>query len=116
MPNLLRNGAAWLATKLATHAGAEITYLRRGHASFDFTATPMNKDDEVADQDGFATVVRYRELIVTTTSLNGYTPREGDMWTESAGKFEVGSAGPRPCTEPLDEEGVMTVIRGKKVS
>lgn len=116
MTNILRNGAAWLATKLATNAGTEITYLRRGHASFTLTATPMNKDDEVADAEGFATVVRYRELIVTTTSLNGYTPREGDRWSESVGTFEIGSAGPRACTEPLDEEGVMTIIRGKKVS
>lgn len=117
MTNLLRRGQAWLATKVAAAGGIEMLFLRRGLASFEFTGTPADHADEIADEDGFTALVRYREVIVTTSTLNGIEPRSGDRWQEvDDGKiYEVGTVGQKPGFEPLGEAGVMSVIRGKLV-
>lgn len=94
-----------------------MNFLRRGLASFEFTGTPADHVDEIVDEEGFGTLVRYREVIVTTSTLNGIEPRSGDRWEEpDSGKlYEVGSVGQKPGFEPLGEAGTMSVIRGKLV-
>jgi hypothetical protein len=116
MPNLIRTGAAWLAGKLKGSAGVEVVYSQRGGLPLSLTATATNQADEVANDEGFAVLVRYRELIVTTADLGSVIPRPGDVWQEGGDGYQVCEAGMKPHFERMDEQGIMSVVRGKKVS
>lgn len=118
MPNLLAEGAAWLAGQLADHAGQSVKILRGATESGPVTGTPVQQDYELV-VDGMVTVVTLWDWTFTTASLP-WTMRAGDrlktMLLDSDVQYEVVPIAKRPCTELLDTSGVMTLVHTKRIA
>ena len=87
MPNVLAQGAEWLASQLGQHAATPVTFAR-GAASVPVTATKGRTDVEVDDGDS---VLRSHvvDWIVRPSALvlagNVVEPRVGDEFRETVG-------------------------------
>ena len=88
MSDMLRDGQAWLANQLATHASREITY-RRGALSACLRATIGNTEYE--QDNGEGPIVRYqvRDFLINAQSLLNSNiaslPMQGDRIEERDG-------------------------------
>ena len=68
MSNLLERGAAWLASKLTTHATQTVTY-RRGTASVEVLAVIGKTEFGEGDTQDAVVTHRMRDYLILTTDL-----------------------------------------------
>ena len=94
MPDLLANGAAWLAGQLKAAAGASVTY-RRGEDETAITATIGRSQFEAANQSGVVENWESRDYLVSYGDLPYGEPQRGDVIVETVGgdlcEYEVAS-------------------------
>jgi hypothetical protein len=118
MPNLLEDGAAWLAGQLADHAGRSVTFLRGVTESEPVVGTAVQQDYELLVE-GMVTVFTLWDWTFATANLP-WTLRAGDRLKAtllgSEAQFEVLPIGKRPCSELLDTSGLMTLVHTKRVA
>lgn len=96
MPDLLANGAAWLAGQLKAAAGRTVTY-KRGIETAEVIATIGRSEFEAQSQSGVVENWESRDYLVTYADLPFGEPQRGDVIAESVGgdlcEYEV--AAPR---------------------
>ncbi|QDT62365.1 hypothetical protein SV7mr_49130 [Stieleria bergensis] len=104
MTDMLRDGQAWLAEKLKTHASRLVTY-QRDDAEADLPATIGRSFYEQDDGEGIVTRSQVRDFLIDTADLLlspiGSLPKRGDwiLETEDGATFtyEVMSLGGEPA-------------------
>ena len=103
MPNLLEQGAAWLADQLKTHASTEVVYQRGGN-QVTVAATIGKTEFEIDDGSGNVQRFQSRDYLIQTADLQlgGQTtlPMAGDRLGETVGEqtfvYEVLAPGNEP--------------------
>lgn len=94
MPDLLANGAAWLAGQLKAAAGRVVTY-RRGSEETEITATIGRSQFEAQNQSGVVENWESRDYLVSYGDLPYGEPERGDVIVETVGgdvcEYEVAS-------------------------
>ena len=94
MPDLLANGAAWLAGQLKAAAGRSVTY-RRGEDETEITATVGRSQFEAQNQSGVIENWESRDYLVGYGDLPYGEPQRGDVIVETVGgdvcEYEVAS-------------------------
>ena len=124
MGNILQDGAVWLGEQLKQVAGVTVTYQRGSSSIAGLTATVYFHEYELADQDGFVTVVKSRDYILHAADLelagSQITPRSGDRIIETINAvshtFEVVPLGTLKEHEPLDTDGVLLKVHTKRIA
>ena len=104
MTDMLRDGQAWLAEKLKTHASRLVTY-QRDDAEAELPATIGRSFYEQDDGEGIVTRSQVRDFLIDTADLLlspiGSLPKRGDwiLETEDGTTFtyEVMSLGGEPA-------------------
>lgn len=81
MADLLRSGAAWLASKLAADASVTVAY-RRGAYTAQCPATIGRSTFEAAGQNGVIETFESRDFLVLTSELPYGIPIRGDQIVE----------------------------------
>lgn len=91
MPDLIANGAAWLADQRKAHLSKEIAYVT-GATSTNLLATVGKTEFEVVGEGGVMERTESRDFIVATADLSS-PPARGDQIRETVGAtvhlFEV---------------------------
>ena len=91
MPDLIANGAAWLAGQRKAHLSKEIAYVN-GATATNVLATIGKSEFEVVGEGGVMERIESRDFIVATADLL-QTPARGDQIRETVGDtvfvFEV---------------------------
>jgi len=103
MPNLLEQGASWLADQLKTHASTEVIY-QRGANQVAVQATIGKTEFEIDDGSGVIQRFQSRDYLIQTADLQlgGHTtlPVAGDRIRETVGDqtfvYEVLAPGNEP--------------------
>ena len=103
MTDVLKNGQAWLANQLTTHASRSVVY-RRGELGAELAATIGKSHYQQDDGNGVITRSQVRDFLIDTQSLLlsiiGSLPRRGDKIVEIDGDktfvFEVMALGSDP--------------------
>jgi len=101
--DVLKNGQAWLANQLTTHASRSVVY-RRGELGAELAATIGKSHYQQDDGNGVITRSQVRDFLIDTQSLLlsiiGSLPRRGDKIVEIDGDktfvFEVMALGSDP--------------------
>lgn len=120
MSTFMEDAAGWLGEQLQNVAGRSVTYRRLWeHTALELTGVVTMRDYEVADEQGFLTLVRSWDWTFTASDLafeNGtrLIPQKGDeIYDENGTLYEPMPLGKRPISEPLDSGGVLIVIHTK---
>jgi hypothetical protein len=123
MSNMLRDGMAWLANKLRTHAGVSVVY-RRGVSSVTVTATVGRTLLQLSDDLGVSRMEwTDRDYLVTASALIiggvAVLPQRGDRVEETAGGktyvYEVMAPGREPVWKWSDEYKTVLRIHTKQI-
>lgn len=109
MTDMLRDGQAWLAEKLKTHASRLVTY-QRDDAEAELPATIGRSFYEQDDGEGIVTRSQVRDFLIDTADLLlspiGSLPKRGDWILESEDgttfTYEVMSLGGEPAWRYCD--------------
>ena len=88
MPDMLSDGAAWMADQLAASASLTCAY-RRGANSSQFVATIGKSTFESSGQNGVTEQWESRDYIVKTADLPYGEPLRGDVIVEDIGGVSV---------------------------
>jgi hypothetical protein len=122
MPNLLKQGSAWLARTMATHAAEEVHYLR-GDSSVVVRATVGRSLYEQAGDDGYQTRTAARDYLIPAADLTvddvPAEPQPGDRVVEGgleAGQvYEVMAVAGEPCWRWSDDHRQVMRVHTKYV-
>lgn len=103
MTDVIKQGQAWLADQITTHASRSVVY-RRGELGVELVATVAKSHYQQDDGSGVITRSQVRDFLIDTQSLLlsiiGSLPRRGDKIVEIDGDqtfvFEVMALGGEP--------------------
>lgn len=88
MPDMLAQGAAWLAGQLKSAAGRTVTYVR-GNSAVDVVATLGNSAFESSNQGGVLERWESRDFLIADADLPFGEPLHGDRIVETTDGVSV---------------------------
>jgi len=120
MPTRFETSIARLSTRLESQDGRAIEYQQgTGIRLSGLVAVPMDEEYEVMADDGVMTKIQVNDWIIQRSTLASVKPQSGDRISFFRGDveqvYEVQPIGNRPCCEPHDNAGVMSVVHTKKI-
>ena len=122
MANVFELGVVWLADKLVSSAGLQVTYVRDGDET-ELVAVPGRTEFEQVDEYGIVHRIEARDFLIRTADLTlggvATLPRAGDRIRAIiggvAGEYEVLAPGNEPPWRYSDPLNQMLRIHTKQV-
>ena len=90
MPDMLKQGLAWLARQRTDHMTSEVTYQRASQSPVTLQATFGRTEYDVADQTGASIRTQVVDFLILAEDLGGlYPPQRGDIVITDEQQYEV---------------------------
>lgn len=90
MPDLLKQGLAWLSQQRTNHMTSEVSYQRAGQEPLPVPATFGKTEYDVADQTGASIRTQVTDFLMLAEDLGVlYPPQRGDILIADGTQYEV---------------------------
>ena len=129
--NQLVSAVKSLAASIQSLASYYGTYSSISGSSWQMRGTVIEREYEVLDDDGSLTTVKSTDWLFLNSDLRdggqGATPQPGDTWEpddyaidqdspDYQATYEAMLLGNKPCFQPHDDSGVLTIVHMKRVA